>query len=202
MSASSDPAGLKSFVRRASQIMGYESALKADTHDALDDLLIAFASPYRIGFLDLAAEQILRVLAIAEVRVRHAWMSATQNLTLQGLANTVAASRVLQVLLATGEQPFEFGRVTQKTFSFRDPDLTFAAFVSVQTSTQQSVLAALEQGIPQTMSIADRSVLLTRLGELMQKAMLKKNRKHGAVVEKILSLQDGHEVRGLPSVAA
>jgi len=203
MAASSAPNALKAFLKRASRVMGYELALEPDERDVLDDLLIAFASPYRIVLLDLAPEEILRVLGVAEVIVRRAWSGVTLTPTLQGLANMVDKFRPIQLLLAQGTQPFEFGRVTQKTFSFRDAELTFAAFMTVQHSAQQGVLAALEESIPSSMSVADRSVLLMRLGQLMHSTKWKRQPKTRSVVEKILSLQDGGAgVTGLSSAAA
>ena len=203
MAASSDPAGLKTFRRRALHVLGYEPVIISQTHDVLDDLLLAFASPYRIGFLDLTAEEILRVLVLGELMARRTWPADGQIPTFQSVANTIIPFRVLQMLLAHGEEPCDFGRVTQKTFSFRDSELTFAAFITVQLSAQQGVLTALEHAIPPTMSVSDRSILLMRLGELMHITMHKKRRKHGVVVDKILDLQDeGHEAQGLPSMAA
>ncbi len=203
MAASSEPAALKTFSNRVCQVMGYESTLKSDKRDTLDDLLLVFASPYRIGFLDLEAEEILRLLVVAEGIVRHAWPDGTQMATLQGLANTVSVFRPIQLLLAAGARHFEFGRLTQKSFSFRNAELTFAAFMTVQQSLQQGVLTALEAAIPASMSVSDRSVLLMRLGELMQSTMSKRKPKTRATVEKILSLQDSKPgSEGLPSSAA
>ena len=201
MAASVESAGLEEFLRRAVRILGYSSAIESDKRDVFDDLLTAFASPYRFGFSDLSAEEILRVLGLAEITVRRAWSGASQAPTLQGLANTIGAFRPVQLLLACGEQPFDFGRVTQKTFSFRNSELTFAAFITVQRSVQVGVLAALEEAIPVDMSVADRSVLVMRLGELMQTAKRKKKRKHGPVVDKILALQD-EQYETKPSIAA
>lgn len=202
MAASAEPGNLNAFLRRAAAILGYSSAIASDKRDSLDDLLIALASPYRIGFLDFSAEEILRILGLAEITARRAWSGAPQAPTLQGLANTVGTFRGVQSLLASGDQPFDFGRVTQKTFSFRDSDLTFAAFITVQRSAHVGVLAALEEAIPADMSVADRSVLLVRLGDLMQTTKQKTKRKNGAVVEKILAQDEGHEDRAVPSMAA
>lgn len=80
--------------------------------------------------------------------------------------------------------------MTQKTLSFRDPELTFAAFIGVHNAAERGVLGALEQAIPRKMSVADRSILLIRLGEIFQGKKSKRSRKHGAVVDKIISLQE------------
>ena len=80
--------------------------------------------------------------------------------------------------------------MTQKTFSFLDAELTFAAFIGVQNAADRGVLGALEQAIPPKMSVADRSILLMRLGEVLQRTKSKRSRKHGAVVDKIISSQD------------
>jgi len=190
MSASADPAALTAFVQRARQIMGYELPPPNNDRDYLDDMLLAFASPYRIGLLDLPAEGILRALAVAETMVRRAWLSAPQKPSFQGFANSMATFRPVQVLLAPADDLFDFGRVTQKSLSFRDAQLTFAAFIAVQNAAEKGVLGALEQAIQPALSIADRSVLMMRLGDMMQAAKSKRNRKHGTVVDKILSLQD------------
>ena len=190
MSASADQTTLAAFVQRARQIMGYELSLPNNERDYLDDMLLAFASPYRIGLLDLPAEGILRALAIAETMVRRAWRGALQKPSFQGFANSMATFRPVQVLLATDDELFDFGKVTQKSFSFRDAELTFAAFIAVHNAAEKGVLGALEEAIHPALSIADRSVLMMRLGELMQTAKSKRNRKHGTVVDKILSMQD------------
>jgi hypothetical protein len=65
--ASTDPPALAAFIKRARGILGYESSPKRELRDALDDMLLAVASPYRIGLLELPAEGILRALAIAEL---------------------------------------------------------------------------------------------------------------------------------------
>lgn len=190
MAASSESTELEAFLRRAARLLGYSSAIEPGEHDVVDDLLIAFASPYRIGFLDLTAEEILRVLGLAEISVRRTWSGALQPHTLQGLASTIGTFQAIQFLLASGDQPFDFGRVTKKAFTFRDSDLTFAAFITVQRSAQVGLLAALEEAIPADMSVADRSVLLLRLGELVQTTKRRRKQKHGVVVDKILALQD------------
>src|SRR5262245_12109418 len=190
LSASANPAALAAFVQRARQIMGHELSPENNERDYFDDMLLAFASPYRIGLLDLPAEGILRALAVAGMMVRRAWRGAPQKPSFQGFANSIATFKPVQVLLACGDELFDFGKVTQKSFSFHDAELTFAAFIAVHNAGEKDVLAALEEAIQPALSIADRSVLMMRLGELMQTAKLRRNRKHGAVVDKILSLQD------------
>jgi hypothetical protein len=188
--ASTDPPALAAFVQRARGILGYESSPEKEERDVFDEMLLAFASPYRIGLLDLPAEGILRALAIAEIIVRRAWRGAPQQPSFQGLANNVVTFKPVQVLLAGADEAFDFGKVTQKALSFRDAALTFAGFVAVRNAAEKGVLGALEEAIPPRMSVADRSILLIRLGELLQKTKSKRNRKHAALVDKIISSQE------------
>jgi hypothetical protein len=188
--ASTDPPALAAFIKRARGILGYESSPKREQRDALDDMLLAVASPYRIGLLELPAEGILRALAIAEIIVRRAWRGASQQPSFQGLANHIATFKPVQVLLAFADEAFDFGKVTQKMLSFRDAELTFAAFIVVHNAAEIGVLGALEQALPLNMSVSDRSILLMRLGEVLQRTKSKRSRKHGAVVDKIISSQE------------
>jgi hypothetical protein len=187
---SADAPALQAFTERARCILGYNSSKRAPEPDALDGFLLAFASVYRIGVLDLTGEEILRALAVAEIMTRRVWSGLPQEPTLQGVANTLTALKPIQILLAHGDERFDFGKVTKKTFSFRDAELTFAAFIAARHAPDAGVFAALEQAIPPGMSIADRSVLLRRLGEIMQTVRLKPRRRKGAIVEGILSSQD------------
>jgi len=188
--ASTDPPAFAAFVQRACGILGYESSPEREERDALDDMLLAFASPYRIGLLDLPAEGMLRALAVAEIIVRRAWRGAPQQPSFQGLANHVVNFKPVQVLLAFADEAFDFGKVTQKTLSFSDPELTFAGFIAVRNAAEKGMLGALEEAIPPQMSVADRFILLMRLGELLQRTKAKRNRKHAAVVDKIISSQE------------
>lgn len=194
MNASADASALGAFLARARTVLGYQMAEQSNVRDTIDDLLLTFASPYRIGLLDLSNEGVLRALGVAELIVRRAWAGATITPSLQGIANTVARFRPIQILMADGDEPFDFGRVTKKTFSFSEPELTFAAFITTQNSVEKGVLGALDEAISPGMAVADRSVLLMRLGEQMQAAKSKRTRKHSAVIENILASQSSTQV--------
>jgi hypothetical protein len=185
--SAADASALREFLERARRILGYEAAAQSNGRDVIDDLLLTFASPYRISLLDLSAEGVLRALAVAELIVRRAWAGATIKPSLQGVANTAATFRPIQALLADGDERFEFGRVTKKTFAFSDAELTFAAFITTQNSVEKGVLGALDEAISPAMAVADRSVLLMRLGQQMEATKFKSRRKHGAVIDEILA---------------
>jgi len=199
MAASTDASGFAAFTRRVSSILGYQSQNQSNARDALDDYLLAFASPYRIGLLDLPEEGVLRALAVGELIARRAWSGATITPSFQAIANTVATFRPIQALLAHGDEPFDFGRVTKKAFSFDDAELTFAAFISVHQSVEKGVLGTLEEAISPTMPVADRAVLLRRLGEQMATVKSKQTRRNGTVIEKILTSQDRGQVSQMAS---
>jgi Fe-S-cluster containining protein len=186
--ASSDPTALARFVERARRILGLNMTETA-SRDHLDDLLLAFAPVYRLSLLSLGPDAMLRALAIVELITRRGWSTAAQ-LTLQTVANTASQFTATEVLLAQGDKTFDFGKVSQKTFSFQGPEITFAAFQVTRLAPTSGVLTALEQAIEPSMTISDRSVLLLHLGRLMEQAKLRKKRKHAATIEKILSEGD------------
>lgn len=194
MNASADAPALKAFLERTHRIMGYEPAVQSKGPDAIDDLLLTIASPYRIGLLDLSDEGVLRALAVAELIVRKAWDGATIAPSVQGICNTAATFRPIQALLADGDERFDFGRITKKTFSFSDAELTFAAFITTQNSVEKGVLGALDEAISPEMAVADRSVLLMRLGQQMEATKSKRKRKHGEVIDEILASQGSNQI--------
>jgi hypothetical protein len=194
LNAAADAAALNAFLERTRRILGYEPAAQSNGRDVIDDLLLTFASPYRISLLDLSGEGVLRALGVAELIVRKAWAGATVTPSLQSIANTAATFRPIQALLADGDERFDFGRVTKKTFSFSDAELTFAAFITTQNSVEKGVLGALDEAISPGMAVADRSVLLMRLGQQMEAAKSKRKRKHGAVIDEILASQGNNQL--------
>jgi hypothetical protein len=194
MNASADSLALDAFLERARIILGYETTASPRGRDTLDDLLLILATPYRMGLLDLSDEGVLRALALAEIIVRRAWAGATITPSLQAVLNTMATFRPIQKLLAYADEAFDFGRVTKKAFSFSNAELTFAAFITTQISPEKGILAALDQAISPEMAVADRSVLLMRLGSEMDAAKSKRTRKHGTVIEKILASEGNNQV--------
>src|SRR5215813_1635420 len=108
LQSATDASALNAFLKRARRILGYESAAQSSRRDVIDDLLLTFASPYRIGLLDLSDEGALRALAVAELIIRRAWGGTTITPSLQGIANTVATFRPIQALLADGDERFDF----------------------------------------------------------------------------------------------
>ncbi|MEK6334838.1 MAG: hypothetical protein AABM67_07815 [Acidobacteriota bacterium] len=186
--ASMDAASLQAFATRAAQIMGLRVAKDPGPRDHIDDLLLAYAPVNRLGRLSLGPEAILRALAVAEFTVRWVWSDATKQPGLQGVANTVSQFAAIQMLLAHGDEPFDFGKISQKSLSMQGPEITFAAFYAARQATSPlGLLAALDQAIEPSMSIADRSVFLLQLGSQMETVKSRKKRKHAGTIDKILS---------------
>ena len=187
-SASKDAASLRVFASRAARIMGFKIAKNSAPRDHLDDLLLAYAPVYRLWMLSLGPEAMLRALTVAEFTLRRVWSDATQQPGLQGVANTVAQFAATQMLLAHGDEPFDFGKISQKTLSLQGPEITFATFYAArQANSSLGVLGALEQAIEPSMSVADRSVLLLGLGSQMELMKSRKKRKHAGTIDKILA---------------
>ncbi len=183
--ASSDPASLAQFVERATNVLGLNPTARP-SRDHLDDLLLAFAPVHRLSLLSLGPEGMLRALAVAELIMRRAWSTVPQ-VTLQTVANTVSQFMPTEMLLADGDEPFEFGKLNQKAFAYQGPEITFAAFQAVREASQFGVLTALERAIEPSLPVSDRSILLLRLGRLMEEAKSRKKSKRRNSIDKTLS---------------
>lgn len=174
--AASDDAGcLDEFVSRVARLMKIEEPSRSRPHDELDDLLLALAPPYRLSMLALTSEQMLRALAIAELTLRHGSSLWKLPLSLQGVMNMISGFGSTQRLLALGDEPFDFAKpISKKDLAFGDAQLTFAAYVFQRRSAGPAgVLGALEEVIKPEMPVSDRSVLLQRLGNLVDQRRVK-----------------------------
>lgn len=158
--ASGEARALSGFVARARSLTLLEDEARA--RDVLDDILLALASPLRLGLLGLPAEGILRVLALAEGVARSALSLSREPPTLQSAHKVITAVMPALQLLARDDAPFTVGADTK--VPALGPEVTFAAFVA-QRAGPSGTLDALEQAIEPSLSMADRWLLLDYLGQ-------------------------------------
>ena len=177
--ASADRAALGSRVDRGTRLLGRDLPSRPVARDATDDLLLALASPFRLGLLSLSSEAMLAALALAERILRHTCALSPEPPSLQGAHRILTDLSPVLRLLARGDEPLEISRKANlKSPPFGVPELVFAAhrFWRAFKSSPQT-LTVLEQAVPATMSSSDRTVLFNSLGARMDQVILKRGRK-------------------------
>jgi hypothetical protein len=163
---SSEPEMIDEFIARATRILGLVAPPRPPARDQIDDLLLALASPFRMELLSLAAEGILRALALSEVLLRQALTFSHDPSSVKGAYSVVAnqASKI-RLLARDQESLASLPLAAQKSPQFGDAELAFTAFTALREfSRGTAVLSALERAIPADLSVADRSALLSQLG--------------------------------------
>jgi hypothetical protein len=133
--------------------------------DLFDDMLLAMASPLRLGLLLLESEGMLRALAVGEIMLRHLWALSSQPLTLQSTNRILEDYLPTLFLIAWGDEPLgvpeSFGG---KLPTFEDPGLVFAGFTAFkELGKGRPTLASLER-IVASLPIHDRALLLHHTG--------------------------------------
>ena len=177
--ASTDRAALASRVDRATRLLGLDPPSRPPARDAIDDLLLALASPLRLDLLSLSSEGMLAALALAERILRHTSALSPETPSLQGASQVVSDLFPVLRLLARGDEPLEISRAASlKSPPFGVPELLFSThrFWRAFKSTPRT-LTVLEQSVPPTMSPSDRTVLFNSLGSRMDQVILKRGRK-------------------------
>ncbi len=183
--ASADRAALDSQVERGSRLLGLDPPGLLPARDEIDDLLLALASPLRLGLLSLSSEGMLAVLALAESILRHTrtlWPGAPSP---QGAYQVLSELFPLLRLLARGDEPLEISRAAKlESPPFGVPELVFGShrFWRAFASTPHT-LTVLEQSIPPTLSPSDRTVLFSNPGTQMDHVLLKRRRKRRVQAE-------------------
>jgi hypothetical protein len=158
--ASEDARALSSFAARARSLTLLEAG--APTPDLYDDILLALASPLRLGLLDQPRERILRVLALVEGVARTALSLSREPATLQSAHKVITSVMPALQLLSRDDAPFTVAGDAK--VPPLGPEVTFAAFVA-QRAGPGGTLDAIEQAIEPGMSMADRWLLLGYLGQ-------------------------------------
>lgn len=166
--ASADGGSLDAFVTRAAKILGLDAPAEPAGRDPVDDILLALASPLRLGLLSLSSEAMLRALAIGERVARRVLSLSSDEPTLQAVHKIVTGVGPTLRLLAQGDQPVDLPEGDHKVAALGSPELTFAAYLALREARGPGgMLAALEKAIEPALSVADRSVLLSYLGGLL-----------------------------------
>jgi hypothetical protein len=158
--ASEDARALTTFRARVASLTLLEA--EKPEPDRLDDVLLALASPLRLGLLSLPKEAVLRVLALGEGAARSALSLSAEQPTVQTAHKLIIAVMPALKLLARDDAPFTLP--PDAKVPAMGAEVTLAAFIA-QRAGSQGTLDALEQAIEPSMSTADRWLLLDYLGQ-------------------------------------
>ena len=160
LSQSESPEDLSEWLRRAACVLSLQVQTKA--LDDLDEKLLVLSCAWRIDLLKLEAEQVLRVLALAEV-VLHREMFAPP-VTPQQLAHSFGRLKPVLTMLAQGDTPKPISAERMSAPTVGDPTLAIMSLRVLSHAGRVGVLEALEQHLPAELSQADRFALLFDLG--------------------------------------
>ena len=168
-SRSEDAAALDAFLARALAILGiaYDRSGRR-ARDEIDALVIALATPFRLEALAFTAEEVIRLLALCEVTLRHMVSLSPQPLTPQGAWKVIQSALPALKLLAKADSPLRPPGGAKTVALTPDMRLNFFAIRILNELNQEAgVLTALERSFDQDISVSDRSVLLSQLGRFM-----------------------------------
>ncbi|MCH7565300.1 MAG: hypothetical protein IH968_15920 [Gemmatimonadetes bacterium] len=132
-----------------------------------------------LGLLSLSSEAMLAALALAESILRHTRALWPEAPSPQGAYQILSELFPLLRLLARGDEPLEISRAANpKAPHFGVPELVFTShrFWRAFGRTPET-LTVLEQSVPPTLSLPDRTVLFSNLGTQMDHVVLKRRRR-------------------------
>ena len=161
---------LGDFVKRAAALLGINVLSQKSTRDSLDDLLLALASPIRLRLLDLKPEEVVRILALAEVYLRQVSSLSEDPPTLQGTHQILVSIFPVLRLLARGHRPPVRQDAIPAAPKLWNPELTFASVIFFESQKSMGVLAALECALPLELSLTDRTLFLRHIAQRMSAA--------------------------------
>jgi hypothetical protein len=125
--SSADPGELWRRTGQAAHMLRLPLPPERSAPDALDNVLLAIAAPFRLRMLVLPAESILLALAVGELLLREAQTLGREPVTAQSavsfLSNVAPALRVLAATDVPGEMPHRLAPIPP----FGDADTTAAA---------------------------------------------------------------------------
>lgn len=170
---SADSARLTEEIERSTRVLGLPAPARRARPDAIDDLMLALASPLRLSLLQLPTEGIIRALALSEILIRRVSTLSGTPMSPQSAYNFLQGRTHGLRLLARADEVLEISaKARLEPPPFGDPGLTFSSFIflrEVQKSTP--VLQALEKAVTPTLTVFDRSALVIQLGTLLEHAL-------------------------------
>ena len=170
---SEDPSALWAFRKQAAKLLSWASPAQSEARDALDDILIASASAYRMESLHLSDEGLLRFLALAELMARRVFVMSIGAPTLQGVYGVVEDMRPALRLLAWGSEKPALKKIALKSPEFGDSNLADAAQKFLNWMPTKGILPALEKALQPRFTATDRIVIVRQCADVVDPAIRK-----------------------------
>ena len=169
-SCSSEPQALRETTKRAAGILGASEQAERHDRDEIDDMLMVLAPTYRLSFIRLSSENILRALAIGEVLVREIAAITGARISLQGVNSILENKAPIARLLGRGDETIALADPQSvQSPQFGDSGMFFAAFTALRSITSgSSIFDALEAPLA-NLSLSDRSALLFELASYLER---------------------------------
>jgi len=171
--SSEDPSALAAFQKRAAKLLSWTIPAQPETRDALDDILIASASAYRVESLYHSDEALLRFLTLAELMSRRVFTMSISGPTLQGVYGVIEDMRPALRLLAWGDEKPPLKKTPLKSPEFGDPNLVASAQKFLNWMPGKGVLSALEKAFPPKFTPAERMAVLRQCADVVDPAIRK-----------------------------
>ena len=169
--SSNDPSELRAFRRSVAKLLSWTLPARKQERDAMDDILIASASAYRVESLYHSDEGLLRFLTLAEVLARRVHEISIAAPTLQGVYGVIEDMRPALKLLAWGHAKPPLKKVALKSPEFGDPSLADAAQKFLNWMPSKGVLPALEKALLPKFTTADRIVIVRQCADVVDPAI-------------------------------
>jgi hypothetical protein len=171
--SSEDPQALWVFRKRLAKLLSWAIPSQPETHDALDDILIASASAYRMESLHHSDEALLRFLVLAELMVRRVFSISIAPPTLQGVFGVIEDMRPAIRLLAWGEEKPPLRKIPLRSPEFGDTHLEDVAQKFLDWMPTKGVLPALEKALQPKFTASDRIVVVRQCADVIDPAIRK-----------------------------
>lgn len=170
---SRDPSALRTFRKKAASLLSWALPAQPEARDAMDDILLASASAYRMESMHLSDEGLLRFLVLAELMARRVFGMSIGPPTLQGVFGVIEDMRPALRLLAWGTEKLPLKKVPLKSPEFGDSNLVDAAQRFLNWLPAKGVLPALEKALQPKFSTADRIVIVRQCADVVDPAIRK-----------------------------
>jgi hypothetical protein len=168
---SSSPAELRSFRKRVARTLSWSIPAQAEERDALDDILIASASAYRLESLYHTDEGLLRFLTLAELMARRVYQMSLSPPTLQGVYGVIEDMRPALRLLAWDDDKPPLKKIALKTPEFGDTTLMSSAQKFLNWMPTRGVMPALEKALSPRFSADERMVIVRQSADVVDPAV-------------------------------
>lgn len=168
-----DPSALWAFRKQVAKLLSWSMPAQPEAPDALDDILIASASAYRMETLHHSDEGLVRFLALAELMARRVFAMSIGPPTLQGVFGVIEDMRPALRLLAWGNEKPPLKKIPLRSPEFGDSNLMDVAQKFLNWLPTRGVLPALAKALQPKFTATDRIVIVRQCADVVDPAIRK-----------------------------